>query len=176
MRYKLVSLYRYNKAHFYTVQLVDADLQEIAVSEFDDFQNRMDAGSLLDISQLEVLYKMISNIGKIYGATFEQFKREREFERLPKATYSFLDSVVDDDDFGLRLYCLRVDKDDNNKIVILLNGCRKTAQSAQECPNCRNHFDFANRFTTAFYNSLLKDDIEIDDFDLKTEKDFYLNF
>lgn len=43
-------------------------------------------------------------------------------------------------DGPLRLYCVLLP----HEIIILCNGDRKTADSAQDCPNVEPHFSFAN--------------------------------
>jgi hypothetical protein len=171
LKAKLVLLYEYEKCFFYSAQVIGDNLKDIGIDEFGDFQNRMEDGTSKDNRQLKELHKMINNIGKLYGATYEQFKREISFERLPKPDYKFYDSdgIID---FGLRLYCIRVE-DADNKIVILLNGGRKTTQSAQSCPNCRDHFDFADRFSIAFYNARYMKKLEIDGFKIKTDEDYF---
>ena len=120
-------------------------------------------------SKLEI-NRFIENIGKKHGAQERFFKREGFAERLPPATYRFLDSDGETD-FGLRLYCVRI----SEEVVILLNGDRKIAQSIKDCLNCKPHFDFANKISDAIYEATKNDEIEIDGFDILMDDDFVLS-
>ena len=66
----------------------------------------------------------------------------------------------------------------SSQVVILLNGCRKTAQAIRDCNDCKDYFSFADAFADAFYVSknMGSKEIEIEGKDLMTEGDFYLEF
>lgn len=139
------------------------------LSEFHDFQTRMQLRKK-DRKQVAEINRFIEIIGKKHGAQERFFKREGFAERLPPATYHFIDSDGETD-FGLRLYCVRI----SEEVVLLLNGDRKTTQSIKDCLNCKPHFDFANKISDAIYEARQKEEIEIDGFDLLTEDDFILS-
>jgi len=155
---------QFSNVAYYTVQV-----QGRPLSEFHDFQTRMQEQKK-DRKQLAEINRFIETIGKKHGAQERFFKREGYAERLPPATYHFIDSDGETD-FGLRLYCVRI----SEEVVILLNGDRKTTQSIKDCPNCKPHFDFANKIADAVYYARQKDEIEIDEFDILTEDDFILS-
>ena len=108
-------------------------------------------------------------IGKVYGAQDQYFKREGMAERLPPPTFRFLDSDGESD-FGLRLYVNRL----SEELVILLNGDRKTAQSVRDCPNCKPHYEFANKISDAIYYAIKDEKIEINGKDILTDEGFFL--
>ena len=111
-------------------------------SEFMDFQIRM---KQLHPTQLGELNNLIFEIGDKYGAYPEQFRDERKADALPPEYFQYLglDDIDPSNKFGLRLYCLRL----NESVVILFNGDLKTTQKADDCSNCRKHFQLANRAT-----------------------------
>ncbi len=125
-----------------------------------------------DVRQLQQLDRIITRIGKSeYGATEDYFRREGTAHALPSPSFRFFDSNEEEGDFGLRWYCLRV----ANEVVVLLNGDRKTAQSPIDCPNCRQHFEFANLIAKQFYEALnVRGEILIEGRDLKFNENFYL--
>ena len=153
------------KTAFYTVKV-----QGKALTEFEDFCKRMSASKKTK-RQLGELNKQIENIGNLYGALDFQFKRENFAERLPSPTYHFFDSDGEAD-FGIRLYCVRL----NDEAVILLNGDLKTAKKVKDCPNCKPHFDLANKLSNTIYNAKKNDDIEIDGRYILVEDDYLLEF
>ena len=155
---------QFSKVSYYTVQVDGRPL-----SEFRDFQTRMQQNEK-DKKQVAEINRLIENIGKKHGAQERFFKREGFAERLPPATYHFIDSDGETD-FGLRLYCVRI----SEEVVILLNGDRKTAQSLKDCPNCKPHFDFANKISDAIYKAKTKEEIEIDGFDILMDDDYVLS-
>lgn len=154
---------QFSKVAYYTIQVEGGP-----ISEFRDFQTRMQLNEK-DRKQVAEINRFIEKIGKKHGAQERFFKREGFAERLPPATYHFIDSDGETD-FGLRLYCVRI----SEEIVILLNGDRKITQSIKDCPNCKPHFDFANKISDAIYEARKNDKIEIDGFDIKMDDDFVL--
>ncbi len=155
---------RFEKVHFYTVHVEGKEF-----NEYRDFQRRMQK-HWKDRKQLDELNRLIQSIGKIYGAQDRYFTREGFAERLPGPTHRFIDSDGESD-FGLRLYCIRI----SDKIVILLNGDRKTTQSIRDCPNCKQHFDFANKLSDAIYDAQTKNKIEFMGFGISMDEDLVLN-
>jgi hypothetical protein len=100
------------------------------LSEFEKFDEK-------DFSnhneELEILYTIIEEM-KIRGAKQHYFKFEGPANALPR-----VDKIIWDknhDDFGLRLYCVRL----TDNIVILLNGGIKTKRDPKFCPNVSKHF------------------------------------
>lgn len=57
---------------------------------------------------------------------------------------------------NLRLYTLRA----NEKVVFLFNGDIKTTDKAQDCPNVKKHFSFANQLTNAIDLAFRNSDIK----------------
>ena len=155
---------QFSNVSYYTVQ-VEGRFQ----SEFHDFQIRMQQNGK-DKKQVAEINRFIEIIGKKHGAQERFFKREGFAERLPPATHHFIDSDGETD-FGLRLYCVRI----SEEVVILLSGDRKTAQRIKDCPNCKPHFDFANKISDAIYEARKKEKIEINGFDILIDDDFVLS-
>ena len=123
---------RYRTVTYYTVKCEDA-----ALSEADDFFERMEQESDY-IDQLERLVAWIESIGNDEeGAVYDLFRQERSCLALPPQG-KYLDGSID-----LRLYCYWV----NENIVILYNGGIKTANNAQDCPNVSRHFYNAQSWT-----------------------------
>lgn len=135
---------------YYTVQL-----EGKKVSEFRDFQQRMSITErdLLDLNEIR-LY--VQQIGMKWGAKPRHFRKEKEAEGLPPPYHFFETDGADD--FGLRLYCIRL----CDEIVILLNGDRKTHQKAQACINCKAHFELANKVARAITKAIVAKDIWLD--------------
>lgn len=165
MQLEIISIdgLQFEKVAFYTVQKVGHPS-----SEFADFMNRMKQDPK-DWKQAGELNRFIENIGRLYGATDQWFKREGNAERLPPPTYRFVDSDGDAD-FGLRLYCIVL----SEEVVILLNGDRKTAQKIKDCPNCYQHFLLANEVSDAIYQAKIDDQLEVSGKDILTEEDFII--
>ena len=123
---------RYGIVRFYTVKCEDA-----AVSETDDFFERMEKEKDYT-DQLEQMIAWMENIGNHKeGAIYDMFRQERICLALPPER-RFLDTKID-----LRLYCHWV----SPQVVILYNGGIKTRQAAQDCPNVSRHFYNAQSWT-----------------------------
>ena len=151
---------RLEKVAFYTIKL-ESNLR----SEFVDFLTRMRVQEVTR-GQLAEIIRLIQNMGSRYGAQKHFFRHENAASALPPPNFHY----VDIDDYGLRLYCIRL----SESVVILLNGDRKTTQKVQDCPLCSRHFSLANRlahkvdeairegFLSVFYKELEQDnDFEI---------------
>jgi len=125
-------------------------------SEFKDFQLRMgQQGNQVELGEIN---RYIQVIGQKKGAHENQFKKEDAAERLPPPYHHFIESD-DPDDYGLRLYCIRL----SPFIVILLNGDRKTNLKALLCGNCKPHFVKAVALAKKLTEAILNGDIEIDE-------------
>jgi len=51
----------------------------------------------------------------------------------------------------------------SENIAILFNGCRKTAQKAQDCNNCSGYFESANKIAKAIDAAFYFKYLEIED-------------
>jgi hypothetical protein len=141
-------------------------------SVYSDFKRRMSAGIPKDQTQLEEIKRHVNKMGTSFsGATEDFFRREGSVEALPSHLYKFRDSDETKGDFGLRLYCIRV----NEGIVILLNGDRKTTQDPTMCGNCSQHYQFASAFGIEFYNALnITKQIELEGKEILFDDGFYI--
>ncbi|MBL7859521.1 MAG: hypothetical protein JNJ65_00070 [Cyclobacteriaceae bacterium] len=155
----------FNKVKYFSVKI-----EEKEHSEFMDFQFRMRNSHPTQLGEMNAL---IREIGEKYGANREQFRDERKADALPPETFQYfgLDDLEPDNQFGLRLYCLRL----SESVVILFNGDLKTAQKVDDCKNCRGHFKLANRITSKIDDAIVqrhirpiyKDIIGIEDFEFE---------
>ena len=108
------------------------------LSETDDFfQWHFQREDLIE--QVRLMALALERLRK-YGARSDYFRTEEVARALPrKRMLSLLG--WEEDEYCLRLYCYHW----SDEIIILMNGGCKTANTAQECPNVRSHFNFANR-------------------------------
>jgi hypothetical protein len=104
-----------------------------AYTEADKFFNKCLTNDKIS-EQTDELVEWIRLIGEKYGAKERYFRFENEAGALPP---KFVENNQ------LRLYIYRV----NEGIVILSNGGIKTKQTAQECPNVKAHFRFADKMS-----------------------------
>lgn len=120
-------------------------------------------------TELAEINRYIQKIGEEYGAHKEHFKTEDAAERLPPPYHQFIESRGPDD-YGLRLYCIRL----TPSVVILLNGDRKTALKVKDCKNCYPHFDRARKISRKINEAIVEGFIEIneDDKEIIVEEDF----
>lgn len=137
------------KVRYYTVRLENKE-----VSEFRDFQLKAGQHSREELAEIN---RYVQQIGDLYGATKEHFKDEDATERLPPPYHRYI-GIEATDDYGLRLYCIRV----SPGVVILLNGDRKKALKVRYCKNCYKHFDMARKLASKITDAILHSDIEID--------------
>ena len=147
-----ISTLQFEKVHYYTVRF-----ENRAANEFRDFQTRM-SNAKKDQIELGEINRYIEKIGKVYGASKAHFKDEDAAERLPPPYHQFIETD-EANDFGLRLYCIRL----SPSVVILLNGGRKTALKVRDCKNCYPHFDKARRISKKINEAILDGTIEIDE-------------
>ena len=156
---------QFEKVHYYTVRFENREL-----SEYRDFNIRMqqDVKNAIELAEIN---RYIENIGEEYGALKEHFKDEDAAERLPPPYHQFIESD-DPNDFGLRLYCIRL----SPTVVILLNGDRKKALKVQDCDKCFPHFDRARKIAKKINEAIVEGFIEVDSENKKinTEEDFEL--
>ena len=147
-----ISTLDFRKVRYYTVLYEGHDMPE-----FQDFQQRM---HILEKDRFEVreINRHIEIIGKKYGAYSKHFRDEDAAEGLPPPYHQFVDSG-DFNDFGLRLYCIRL----SPSVVILLNGDRKTSLKVKDCDNCRPHFNKAVAVAKRIDQAILDEYLEIDD-------------
>ena len=144
------------KVRYYTVRLEDK-----AISEFRDFQQRMRMHSKMELDEINMYIRFI---GEKYGAQKGHFKTEDAAERLPPPYHEFIETE-DVNDFGLRLYCIRL----SPGVVILLNGDRKTALKVKDCKNCYKHFDLSRRIAKRIDKAIVEGDLKIDEYNRKIE-------
>lgn len=140
----------FKKVHYYSVRYEGRQY-----SEFKDFQLRMAAKSSIELAEIN---RHIQDIGQKYGAHKQHFKDEDAAERLPPPWHHFIESE-NPDDYGLRLYCIRL----SPSIVILLNGDRKTKLKVAECENCKPHFAKAITLARTITRAIVDGDMEIDE-------------
>ncbi len=148
---KIIPAIRYKKVYYYSVQFEDEE-----ASLFLQFVNNHLEDEYKE--QMAIIRTWLKKIGNDIGADIDYFRPEGfrggDASALPP---SFKYIAVECD---LRLYCMRISK----SIVILFNGAKKTAQTAQECPSVRPHFLLANRIAKAIDRAIIEDrDIIIDD-------------
>ena len=158
--------FTFDKVKFYTIE-IDNEL-----SEFADFVIRMKQ-SKLNTHELGELIAFVKEIGMKYGAKKSLFRHEAAAEALAVPTVSHIDIDSDEEvHFGLRLYCIRL----TDSIVILLNGDRKTTHKAQDCPNCKYHFQLANKVSLKITQAIIDKDIILESKSIFFDEDFELNF
>ena len=140
-------------------------------SEFRDFVLRMseDSKNRFEVAEIS---RYIEKIGSLYGAKQLHFRDEDAADGLPPPYHQFLETD-NSKDFGLRLYCIRL----SPSVVILLNGDRKTALKAKDCPRCFPHFDRARKLAKKINQAILENAIEIDEEnkDILIDNDFELS-
>ena len=163
IEFKLVKRFKY--ITYYTIQYGDS-----LHSEFQKFQNKF-----LKDQRLERAYlRLINFVVRIADEddiedikTF--FKQENTASRFYETGFI---EIEDQKGMGLRLYCYPI----SNEIVVIFNGCEKTALKAQECPNCSMHFYNANIVSRKIIGALASKQIAIseDKYYLEIEEDFSL--
>ena len=125
-------------------------VQERDRDEFSDFQFRMKQIERYKGELQKLIYRIVS-LGEKFGAKQQFFRHERAAEALPSPDYHYLEvNDVGEEEYGLRLYCLRL----SDEVVLLLNGGIKTTKKADDCPNSRKHFKFANRVAKAMNEAI----------------------
>lgn len=140
----------FNKVHYYSVRYEGREY-----SEFNDFQLRMAVDNSVELAEIN---QYIKNIGSKYGADPRHFRDEGAADGLPPPYHQFLESD-NSDDYGLRLYCIRL----SSSVVVLLNGDRKTKLKVQDCENCKPHFEKAGALAKKITQAILDRDMEVDE-------------
>lgn len=137
-------------ADLYSVEVINND-GTCDVNEFEKFRNSMILSGGRDKRQLIEVEALIQEVVEITGATESMFRSEGIFRAIPSHPdkYRFWQSDGETH-FGLRLYCVIV----SEQVLILLNGCSKTHQKVKKCPNCKSPFEFAEKFSMAFFDAL----------------------
>lgn len=144
---------RYNKVAYYSVCINDNK-----VSLFEEFINYHGQNNR---KKLNHVLEWIKIIGDKYGAQDHLFRPEASIadaSALPpkgkdrEPSYTELGKTKAN---NIRLYCLRA----NENVVFLFNGDIKTTHYAQECPNVKVHFAFANQLTKAIDLAFAEKDI-----------------
>lgn len=122
--------------------------------------------------ELAEINRYIQLIGSKYGAIEQHFKNEDAAERLPPPYHQFIETE-DPNNYGLRLYCIRL----SPSVVILLNGDRKTARKVSRCDNCKMHFNLAVGLAKKITQAILDGQMGIDEEEreLWMDDDFELN-
>ena len=134
----------------YSVERIDNNgLPE--TNEFEKFCVQLTSNGGRDKRQLEEVEAIIQEIADIEGATDSMFRNEGLFYALPShpVKHRFWDSDGINH-FGIRLYCVIA----STEILILLNGCSKTNQNPKKCNNCKNVFEFSEKFAEVFFDAL----------------------
>jgi hypothetical protein len=157
---------QFEKVHYYTVRL-DGHKK----TQFRDFMEKMTSNEP-NRFELSEISGYIETIGKRTGAKPHHFRDEGAADGLPPPYHQFLESD-DPNDFGLRLYCIRL----CNTVVILLNGDRKTALKVKDCGKCYPHFELARKIANSIDKAIVDGNIEIceEDKEIVIEEDFQLN-
>ena len=154
------------KVSFYTVWIEENDNPE-----FVDFSNRMYLNPK-NKDEFEKLEAYIIKIGNQYGASKRYFHHEAAADALSVPFVEHIDIYTENNDFGLRLYCLRL----SESIVVLFNGDRKTTQKAQDCPDCAKYFRLAQRLAKFIDIAIREDNIFLDGKELLIDEHFELFF
>ncbi len=127
--------FTFDKVAYYSVRFEDKGR-----TEFEDFLERHEQRE--DIrEELDQLFWWLEELGTTIGARADYFRHERQAHALPPPSRKL--RLVQHE--HLRLYCMRL----SDHVVILFNGGLKTAETAQQCPNVKPHFELANRLAEA---------------------------
>lgn len=150
---------QFARVHYYTIRV------EKRQPEFSDFVRRM-AVDERDADELAEINRYIEQIGEHFGAYPVHFRKEDDAEGLPPPYHDFIGTDMPND-YGLRLYCIRL----TPSIVILLNGDRKSARKVQQCGNCYKHFNLARRLSRQITSALVDGFITINEVNRIIEQD-----
>lgn len=154
------------KVNYYTIWIDGNDN-----AEFRDFAIRMNL-SLKNRNEFQELIVFINKIGNEYGALKRHFHHEAAADALSPPYLEHIDIESEKNDFGLRLYCMRI----TDSIVILFNGDRKTTKTAQDCSNCAKYFRLAQRLAKAIDYSIRESSLSVEYKYLLIEENFELTF
>jgi len=161
---------QYKKVSYYSVCVNDE------TSLFEDF---ISTHTVKNKNKLNHIVKWLQLIGDKYGAQDQYFRPEGETAdttALPPTGIRRKPQFTEDGKKranNLRLYCLRA----NTNVVILFSGDIKTTRKAQDCPNVKKHFRFANQLTKALDTAFIEKDIlwneDCTDIDYKEDLKIY---
>lgn len=128
-KFKRIDELSWGQVTFYTVLIDDSTDTEFELFDAKTFNQHE--------NEVEYIYNVINQMAYRGAKTF-YFKPERNANAI-----NILQSIIDDNaqnnDFGIRLYCIRL----TNNLVVLLNGDIKTKLKPDECPNVKKHFKMA---------------------------------
>ena len=141
-------------------------------SEFGNFLKRTSENTSLkgDAKALALFMKQLGtrrnptcNIEKLFKGEDAAYRFEKNFEEKKLGSS------------GLRLYCLPMDLW-RPRIIILFNGCLKTADKNHLCDNCRGHFNYASQLSKKITQAVAMNDIRIinNGTQLEVDEDFLL--
>jgi hypothetical protein len=156
---------QFTKTWFYTVYLGTGEKNEYG--KFAENMGRSE--NTLDKIHFGEIVKFIRKMGMFDGATKECFKEEGEGDRL-LIRHIEVPNENDPNDYGLRLYCYWA----TEQVVILFNGARKTQKKAQHCPNCKEHFEMADRISKGLSAAIALKKITFDGVYIDIEEGFKL--
>ncbi len=128
------------------------DGKQRALSEFADFRERAEADPEVakDLSEIDAQIERLAN----GGASPNFLRGEGQAAALPGKHWKIVTKEFSPvKDGPLRLYCVLLP----HEIIILCNGDRKTANTAQECPKVKPHFDFANQLHRIVHKRLTQE-------------------
>ena len=135
-------------ATIFTVQVTEDGVPR-PISEFADFRERaeMDPTVAEDLAEIDAQIERLAD-----GGVSPNFLRgEKDAAALPGKKWQIVTREFRPvKDGPLRLYCVLLP----HEVIILCNGDRKTADTAQKCENVKGHFSFANRLHRSVYGRL----------------------
>ncbi len=144
---------RYDKVSYYSVSINEND-----EPLFEQFINQH---HVINKDKLDHILNWLKVIGKKYGAQTHHFRFEGETADTSALPPKGINRNPQYTEHGkkkannLRLYCFRA----NEHVVFLFSGDIKTEQTAQNCPNVKQHFRLANQITKAIDNAFRERDI-----------------
>lgn len=161
---RLKHIQDYRKVSYYSICIDNEDIPvEDVKSLFELFIKEQEKTNK---EKLNHILAWLQEIGDKYGASVQYFRNEQnqgEAMGLPPNQVAKEPVYTEDGEItpnNLRLYCHRL----NDSVVILLSGALKTANTPQECPNVKPHFELANKLTVSIDNAFKeKEIIWIDD-------------
>ena len=117
---------------------------------------------------LNILVTWLKEIGENKGAKTHYFRPENAAEALPPPARIMAELTIGSCD--LRLYCVRL----SEEIVILAGGGRKTSDAAQDSPDVKPKFQFANKMAKQLLKLLQERGIEINNKEIINLEDIEL--
>lgn len=162
----------YAKVAYYSVVI---DGAEDGVSIFENFVAKHTKENK---EKLNHILAWIKKIGDMHGAKEYFFRHEMAAEALPPPLGKGRQPTYIEDGQNavnnLRLYCHRL----NDRVVVLFDGDIKTADTPQECPQVKSHFNLANILSKLIDKSFADGTIEWDEdgWDILYDEDFKIDF